>query len=171
MDDDERYPAYVHNTWHTGITTKGPQCSASGNWCFMCSCAAGGENNPLDNIKSMIRIMIDQHKELPTIVLAVEEVYNATARPQCSYKTDGGQLIEAPAWSKNSIATHLICSTEFPELHHNVVVQVYQSMLATLNNHMLTADGNLDDAKRKAYIETATALAKWNGGPPKRVKL
>lgn len=172
MDDDERFPAYVHNAWHTGARTYGPQCSASGEYCFACACAGGGENNPLDNIKSMVGIMIDQAKELPVIVLAVEQVYNETARPHNSYVTDGGDLIRAPAWSKNSISTHLLSSTEFPQLFQNVVGQTFRTIMSRLNDTLLTSTGEVDDAKRKAYIDTAMAFKKWDDrGAAKKVKL
>lgn len=162
MDDEERFPAYVHNAWHTGAKTYGPQCSASGEYCFACASAGGGENNPLDNIKSMVGIMIGQDKELPVIVLAVEEVYNETARPHNSYTTAGGELITAPAWSKNSISTHLIGSSEFPELFQAVIGQTYRTICSRINDTLLTAAGDVDEAKRKAWVETTLAFKKWN---------
>lgn len=169
----ERYPAYVVNAWHTGAPTVGPQCSASGEWCFACTHSEGGpaEYDALGDIKGLVRIMIEQKKELPTIVAAVEQVYNETARDQITYSTPGGTEIRAPAWSKHSITAHLIFSTEFPELFHYVTVQCLQSILMQLNAKMLTADGEVDEHTRKAFLETTTALAKWNGCTTKKLKL
>ena len=169
----DRFPAYVVNAWHTGAPTVGPQCSASGEWCFACTHCEGGpaENDVLGNIKGLVRIMIEQRKELPTIVVAVEQVYNETARAQITYTTPGGAVIQAPAWSKNSITAHLIFSTEFPELYHCVIVQCLQSILMQLNAKMLTANGEVDEHTRKAFLETTTALARWNAGVTKKLKL
>lgn len=169
----ERFPAYVVNAWHTGAPTVGPQCSASGEWCFACTHCEGGpaESDGLGNIKGLVRIMIGERKELPTIVLAVEQLYNETVRAHTTYTTPAGFVVNAPAWSKNSITAHLIFSTEFPELYHCVIVQCLQSILMQLNAKMLTADGDVDEHTRKAFLETTTALAKWNAGAAKKIKL
>ena len=173
MATDERYPAYVINAWHTGAPTIGPQCSASGEWCFACTHCENGprESDVLANIKSLVKIMIEQRKELPTIVLAVEQVYNETARENVTHVTPSGRVITAPPWSKNSITSHLIFSTEFPELYHNVIVQCLQSILMQLNARMLTSAGEVDEHTRKAFLETTNALARWNSGAPKKIKL
>ena len=169
----ERYPAYVINAWHTGAPTVGPQCSASGEWCFACTHTEGGpaDQDALGNIKGLVRLMIRDRKELRTIVLEVEKLYNDTTRDLGTYTTPGGTIINAPAWSKNSITAHLIFSTEFPELYHCVVVQCLQSISMQLNAKMLTADGEVDEPTRKAFLETTTALARWNAGASKKIKL
>jgi hypothetical protein len=115
--------------------------------------------------------MIEQRKELPTIVVAVEQVYNETARAQITYTSPRGVVIQAPAWSKNSITAHLIFSTEFPELYHCVIVQCLQSILMQLNAKMLLPNGEVDEHTRKAFLETTTALARWNTGATKKLKL
>lgn len=173
-DMAERYPAYVVGAWHNGAPTVGPQCSARGEWCFACTHMVGGpqETDVLANIKSLIRVMIAQRKELPTIVLAVEELYNDTGRPHTTFTTPSGITKVSPAWSKNSISAHIVFSTEFPELYHNVIVQCFQSMLMQLNAKMLTADGEVDEHTRKAFLETTAALAKWNATTTaKKIKL
>ena len=169
----ERYPAYVIGAWHTGAPTVGPQCSASGEWCFACTHTEGGpaEDDALGNLKGLVRIMIGEKKELATIVLAVEQLYNDTARDQVTYTTPGGTIINAPAWSKNSITAHLIFSIEFPELYHCVIVQCLQSISMQLNAKMLTPDGEVDEPTRKAFTDTLACLTKWNTGAAKKIKL
>jgi hypothetical protein len=166
--NEVRQSAYQVGAWHADGPNHGPQCSANGEFCFLCAFReSGAADDVCSDMKAMIRIMVQQNKELPVIVEAVQSNYNANIRPEVTHKLPGGTIVESPEWTKTSIQTHLVFSTEFEGLFENVVTHIHQSVIMHLNAKMLKPSGHVDEETRKALIETVASLNKWKRKPHK----
>lgn len=160
--NEERRSAYQVGAWHADGPNHGPQCSANGEFCFLCAFRESGSTDDIcSDMKAMIRIMVQQSKELPVIVDAVQANYNANIRADVTHKLPSGVIATAPEWSKTSIQTHLVFSTEFEGLFENIVTHIHQSMIMHLNAKMIKPSGHVDDDTRKAMLETVASLNKW----------
>jgi len=158
-----RLSAYQVGAWHSDGDSHGPQCSANGEFCFLCAFRETGEDDDIcADTKAMIRIMVAQSKELPVIVEAVHSTYDNNIRADITHRLPGGAVVTAPEWTKTSIQTHLVFSTEFAGLFANVVTHIHQSLIMHLNARLVRPDGSVDDDNRKALIDTVTSLQKWN---------
>lgn len=160
--NEVRNSAYQVGAWHSDGPSHGPQCSANGEFCFLCAFRESGSSDDVcSDLKAMVRIMVQQNKELPVIVDAVHANYNANIRSEVSHKMPTGVIVEAPEWSKTSIQTHLVFSTEFEGLFENVVTHIHQSVIMHLNAKMLKSTGHVDEEARKALVDTVASLTKW----------
>jgi len=151
--------AYSVEAWFSGEPTAGPQCSANGEYCFLCDhCEQQGD--PVGDLKGVVRKMVGQRKELPTIVNAVSVIYNDHIRGDVVAKGPTGAELVAPSWSRHSISCHLVYSTEFPELFEAVVTQMHQSVIMALNRELIAANGVVPEACDELRKMTAS-LKKW----------
>ena len=154
--------AYHVGAWHADGVEHGPQCSATGEFCFLCAFReTADENDVCSDLKSMIRIMVCQRKELPVIVDAVYAYYEENLRDEVSIRNAQGVVETKPEWSKHAIQTHLVFSTEFEGLFSNLVVQMHQSIIMALNAKMLRPNGTVAEDVRKAFSETVASLDRW----------
>lgn len=154
-------PAYAVAAWHTGEPGAGPQCSASGEYCFLCQTHdTGCEGDPVSDLKAVVRTMGEQNKELPTIVNAVHDIYNDHIRQDAGGFGPTGAPLTNPTWSRASIAAHLLYSTEFPGLFDNVVVQIHQSVIMKLNTEIISNDV-VAPAVAEEFRKTVASLKKW----------
>jgi hypothetical protein len=154
-------PAYAVAAWHTGEAGAGPQCSASGEYCFLCQTHdTGKEGDAVADLKAVVRTMVDQSKELPTIVDAAYDIYNEHIRCDATGVGPTGAPLVSPAWSRASIAAHLLYSTEFPGLFNNVVVQIHQSVIMKLNTEIIANDV-VAPAVAEEFRKTVASLKRW----------
>lgn len=157
--------AYHVGAWHADGVEHGPQCSATGEFCFLCAFReTADENDVCSDLKAMVRIMVGQKKELPVIVDSVHSYYEENLREEVTYKNAQGIVETSPAWSKHSIQTHLVFSTEFEGLFNNLVTQMHQSIIMHLNAKMLRPDNTVSEDTRKALVDTVASLQRWQRG-------
>lgn len=153
--------AYVVDAWFNGELGGGPQCSASGEYCFLCDHSVGvGEGDPVGDLKAVIKKMIAGRKELPVIVSTVKEIYESHLREHVIARGPTGQQIEKPDWSRRSISCHLVYSTEFPELFESVVTQIHQSLIMKLNSEVIV-NGTVVPDTAEELRKTVASLKKW----------
>lgn len=141
-----------------------PQCSSSGEFCFLCAFEADSDDNCLyGSIVDLIEHLARTKRELPFIVRQVRDTYNATVRDVVKYKhPDSGQEIEKPAWSLASIRRHLLFSCQFGGLFDQVVRSILHSLVVRHNANMIDADtGDPIEEKRKALCDTLKSLQSW----------
>lgn len=154
-------PAYAVEAWFTGEKGVGPQCSASDEFCFFCEFSeAQDECGHVAELKAMVRLLVEQKKELPTIVGAVQEVYRERIRNDVQVRGPTGRLLLKPDWTRASISRHLAYSTEFPTIFKRVVTQIHQSLIMKLN-HECIAGTEIDTEKLDELRKTVASLAKW----------
>ena len=166
--EDLTSSAYHVGAWHADGVQHGPQCSATGEFCFLCAFReSGGEGDACADMKAMIRIMVSQNKELPVIVDAIHSNYEANLRAEVSHRTASGVVVTSPPWSRHSIQTHLVYSTEFEGLFQNVVTHIHQSIIMSLNARMMRPNGSVIEDTRKALTDTVASLQRWKN-PSKR---
>ena len=154
-------PAYAVEAWFTGEKSAGPQCSAAGEYCFFCaSHDSGTDCDPVADLKAVVQKMAGQRKELSTIVNTIHAIYNEHIRPEVVGVGPTGTTMQAPLWSKKSISTHLIYSTEFPSLFKCVVTQIHQSIIMQLNNEVIVNNAVMPAACEELRRMVAS-LKKW----------
>ena len=153
-------PAYAVEAWLTGEAGIGPQCSATNEFCFLCEFSEHNESGSIKDLKALIRLLVSQKKELPTIINTVQEAYRENIQRDVRCQTCTGKELVAPDWSRASISRHLVYSTEFPELFTNVVTQIYQSLIMKLNTEVVK-DGSVDPEKADEIRKMTAALRKW----------
>ncbi len=160
---DRKQLAYSVEAWFNGEPAAGPQCSSNGEYCFLCD-HSEQPGDPVGDLKAVVRKMVGQRKELPTIVNAVSAIYDEHIRSEVIAKGPTGAELVAPSWSKRSISCHLIYSTEFPELFEAVVTQMHQSVIMALNRELISANGIIPEACDELRKMTAS-LKKWQTKP------
>ena len=141
-----------------------PQCSSSGEFCFLCAFEADADENCLySSIVDLIMHLASQKRELSFIVRAVRDTYNRTIRDTITYKhPDTNAIIAKPAWSMQSIKRHLLFSTQFSELFDQVVRSILHSLVVRHNATIIDADtGDPIEEKRKALCDTLKTLQSW----------
>ena len=141
-----------------------PQCSASGEFCFLCQFEADAHGNDLyTSITDLIDHMAQHSRELPAIVKQVSNVYNDTVRDSVRFEhPDTGEVIERPEWSMTSIRRHLLFSTQFSALFDQIVRHILHSVVVRHNATLLDAEtGDPIEEKRRALCDTLKTLQSW----------
>lgn len=162
-------PAYDMSAWHTGDNT-GPQCSASGEFCFFCQFRDKGseeiefgQKDDCGALKHMVRALARQKKEMPVIINTVSRMYQKNIRDKVNVvHSITGVRLKAPDWSKTSIQRHLTYSLEFPELFDGVVSQAFQSIIVNQQNALIDqASQHVIEDRRRAFMDTVKTYSNW----------
>ena len=154
-------PAYAVEAWFTGQKGVGPQCSANDEFCFFCEFSEGqDECGHVAELKAMVRLLVEQKKELSTIVGAVQEVYRERIQDDVEVRGPTGRTLVHPEWSRSSISRHLAYSTEFPAIFKAVVTQIHQSIIMKLNQECISGT-EIDTEKLDELRKTVASLARW----------
>ena len=141
-----------------------PQCSASGEFCFLCQFEPDCEGNDLYTcITDLIDHMAHHKRELPAIVREVGRVYASQVRDSVEYRhEDTGELVQRPEWSASSIKRHLLFSTQFSGLFDQIVRHILHSLVVRHNATMLDGEtGDPIEEKRRALCDTLKSLQSW----------
>lgn len=144
----------------------GPQCSQSGEWCFLCAFQPSEDLDtcPYTSITDLVSHMAAQKRELPNIINAVHSAYNSTIRDTISHQhPDTGEVIEKPVWTKSSIQRHLLFSNQgaCSGLHDQLIRHILHSIIVRHNATMVDERGECVESKRKAFCDTLKALQSW----------
>ena len=164
----EGAPAYDISAWNSS-GSGGPQCSMSGNFCFLCvfrdesDDITDGEEDDCGALKTMIRALAREKKEIPIIVNSVYTLYEKHIRPQCEYTHPiTGVLVKKPKWNKTSIQTHLIYSREFPDLFDSIVEQVFHTVINSQQQRVMNKNtGAVLEDKRRSLMDSINNCSRW----------
>lgn len=188
MCDDDVYtlqgaPAYNVSAWNGG-NADGPQCSASGEFCYFCAhqdseqdTEFGAEDDCLA-LRNMVRSLARQKKEFPHIITTVYNLYEKHIRGDVEFTHPvTGIKLSHPKWTKSSIQRHLMFSNEFPELFDDLVNQVFHSIIQRQQEHVMARDtSDVIEDRRKALMDTVKTYTAWRTaqhkirGAPKKPK-
>ena len=158
----ETEPAYDLNGWQSDKCT-GPQCSASGEFCFMCvfrkksDDTPEGESDDVKAIDTLINTLADEGKEIPTIVSTVFDVYNKYIRKTVRYTPPATNMeVKGPSWSTESIQRHIVFSGNYPKLFDSVCGQIFTSTIMKQQNRLCDAGrgGEIIEENRKGLMDT-----------------
>ena len=164
----EAGPAYDCYAWNIAGST-GPQCSVSGEFCFFCTFQEAsddtpdGEEDDCESLKSMVRSLAREKKELPIIVNNIYRIYEKHVRPQTEYTHPlTGATIKKPKWSKASIQRHLMYSREFPDLFDGIVEQVFHSIISSQQDRVMDKNtGAVIESRRQSLMDSVNNFSRW----------
>ena len=141
-----------------------PSCSSSGEFCFLCEFERDSEGDCMyGSIVDLIEHLARNKREVPTIVKQVFNVYNQTIRDSIEYThPDTCQVIKAPAWSTNSIRTHILFSQQFSSCWDHTVRHILHSIIVAQQSRIIDAEtGDVFEEKRKGLCDTLKSLQSW----------
>lgn len=164
----ESAPAYDCFAWNIAGST-GPQCSVSGEFCFFCTFQEASENiedgeeDDCESLKSMVRSLARERKELPIIVNNIYKIYEKHIRNQTEYTHPLTNMnIKKPKWSKTSIQRHLMYSREFPDLFDGIVEQVFHSIISSQQDRVMEKNtGAVIEARRQSLMDSVNNFSRW----------
>lgn len=145
-----------------------PQCSgAGGEFCFLCTHESDAEQGHgteclYTSIVDLIHHLAANKKEISTITREVQRTYNDTVRDSVVYThPETNVVINAPAWSLNSITRHLLYSNQF-NLLDTVIRHMLHAIVVKQNATMVCPDSlEVVEDKRQAFVHTLKALESW----------
>jgi len=142
-----------------------PQCSASGEFCFLCAFEpdARADGDAWQSIVDLIHTLVAAKREIPAIVRTVVSVYDHSVRPSLVYThPDTGATVERPRWTASSVRRHLLFSEQFPNLFGGVVTCMLHSIIVRYNASMIdSTTGAPIEETRRAFVDTIKALQRW----------
>lgn len=126
-------------------------------FCYLCSymdrAIPGTEMSMSDHVDHLVA----EEKELFCVVNAVKKIYDTQCRNHC-YDANGNA---GPEWSTASITRHLLHTNE--RVFSRYTESVLQHLVLKQANHIVTADDEVDEASRKALLNTIDGLVRWRG--------
>lgn len=138
-------------------------CSKNDQFCYLCQYTQ--ETGLATDIRDHIRVLARRGYELPRIVSAVSTIYKNELQAHAVHVTQNGNEVKCPSWSKESITTHLLMSSEFQDsiFYRNYIGNVFQHMIRRQVDRTLKEDGSIDEAARKTLLESIFAMGRWRG--------
>ena len=130
-------------------------CSAHSDFCYLCTYMDSATANSLD-LKGHIQMLLDEGKELPSIVTAVIDIYNNELRADC-YDSAGNR---APEWKPESVARHLLHTNR--EVFSSYTESVLQHLIVRQAEAVVnTENKRVNHEERSALLQSIDALARW----------
>ena len=123
-------------------------CAASDEYCFLCSSIDDGVDGEAASIRTFVAELVRQNKEINHIVSSIDEIYRT-------------EICGEQPWSTSSIRRHLLFSTEFVGLFHNVVDQIFQALIMRIQASAVDENGMVPEHIRKGLLETLEKYGKW----------
>lgn len=167
---DTMGPAY-------GLMAAGPaqsQCSGKKNaFCFMCafeSTAQDDEGGVADDeandhpssLRSLVRALVQQKRETYQIIRRVWEAYEKNVRQDVIWTRPDGVVVKNPAWSLESVKTHLLTSPEFQSIFMDCVENVFTNIVMAQNNVLIDREtGHADPEAVDNFIKTVRAMCAY----------
>lgn len=141
-------------------STHGPSCAASSDFCLFCK-FSDEKDGMIDQLKTLIKTLHSEKKDLGAIVDAVHRAYNDGVRDQVSWPSPSG-MVDKPAWTKVAIRRHILFSNEFSDLFDEAVDQIFQSLIWRYNNCAVDMGTGLpNEDHRKALVDTINQYSRW----------
>ena len=156
------YPLYSVNP-QPNSRTDNLSCSKNDQFCYLCQYTQ--ETGLATDIRDHIRVLARRGYELTRIVAAVSRIYKNELQAHTVHVTQNGNEVNSPVWSKDSITTHLLMSTEFQDtiFYKNYIGNVFQHMIKRQVDRTLREDGSIDESARKNLLESIFAMGRWRG--------
>ena len=155
-------PAYAYD----GKSRVGPGCSGSPDFCFLCEFSVENEHNVGDTnftreIRELAGQLASEGKELSTIVSAVYRAYEEGARPFVEWVNRAGATIKQPAWTRDSIARHILYSSEFPIFRQTVDHIFHAIIVAEQSKVMDPVTNDVHPDRKKRLLSTISEYGNW----------
>lgn len=156
------YPLYTV-TPSANTRTDNLSCSKNDQFCYLCQYTQ--ETGLATDIRDHIRVLARRGYELPRIVSAISRIYDKELRHHAVHVTESGNEIKSPPWSRDSITTHLLMSTEFQDciFYRNYLGNVFQHMIKRQVDRIVKEDGSIDEPARRNLLDSIQAMARWKG--------
>jgi hypothetical protein len=119
-------------------------------------------------MRDHVEALINEEKELQTVVLAVQKLYNNVCRPHC--KDANGNV--GPEWSTEAITRHLLHTHE--AVFNRYTESILQHLVCKQAARIVDTDGHVAEDERKALLNTIDHLVRWRGrkeNPAKRRRI
>lgn len=147
------------------------QCTGDAvQFCFFCAFQPDDDESNLINgadhpqgLRSLVRAMISQRKEVAVIIRKVREAYDSTVRSEVTWHNpDTGETIEAPEWDEQVIQRHLLHSNEFPDLFEDSIERVFHNVIVRQNEHMVDSSTGVPQPEQlELFLKTVKALSQY----------
>jgi len=153
-----------------------PQCSGDANeFCFFCAFEpqvdeVSGNEHP-DSLRSFVRALITQKREISLIIRKVHAAYRDNVQQEVRWTDPSGTEVVAPPWKLTSIKTHLLHSPEFPEIFEDTVEKVFNNIILAQNKIMMSDRGVPDQTTVDAFLSTVGALSRYKESRARLTKL
>jgi hypothetical protein len=147
------------------------QCSGDPNkFCFFCAfqpddddtAFIGGADHP-QGIRSLVRAMISQRKEIGVIVNKVQIAYDENVRSEVTWVKSGtNETVHAPEWPKDVIQRHLMHSKEFPDIFEDSIECVFHNIIVRQNEVLV--DKHTGEPQRELledFLKTVRSLTQY----------
>lgn len=159
--DDIEVAEETHAAYPVTADVGKPQCSQHPDtFCFFCeyagtSAETGSDIDLRGTLVSLVTMLHREKREIAHIVDSVHERYVSSIQHH---------IPGTPEWGRTSIRRHLLYSTEFTALFTNVVTQVFQTIIHSLNETMMDDDNHVIEQNRRAFVDTVKAYQQWKKG-------
>jgi len=157
----ETEPVYNLDGWQS-TTHQGPQCSAAGEFCFMCTFrkksadTPEGEPDDVKAIDTLITTLGEEGKEIPLIVQTVYDCYEKHIRDEVRYTSPiTGMQIDKPEWSTESIQRHIVFSGNYGQLFDSMCNHIFTSTIMNQQNRLVDkSSGAVIEQARRGLMDT-----------------
>lgn len=131
-------------------------CSASGDFCYLCSYMDSTLSSSDLDLKAHIDMLLEEGKELPAIVKAVLDIYNNELRENC-FDDQGNR---APEWKRASVARHLLHNNR--DIFNSYTENVLQHLIVRQSSSVIDrSTKRVNHTERQALLQSIDALARW----------
>jgi len=147
------------------------QCSGdTSKFCFFCAfqpddndaTLVGGADHP-QGIRSLVRAMIAQKKEIGIIVKKVQAAYDENVRSEVTWiNSETNTTVAAPQWDRAVIQRHLMHSKEFPDIFDDSIELVFHNIIVRQNESMV--DRHTGEPQRELlddFLKTVRSLSQY----------
>lgn len=156
--NEDLHPAYGLSV---DTLVKGPQCSKTSQFCFLCSfqtkdleIKGDRDGEVYESLEEYIRSLAGRN-ELNVIVDKVFEEYDTGIRQRVEFVHPITKAtVVAPRWSKNSIKRHLVFSPECKGLFDDVMKQILKTVIYNLDGKIFHPDKSVHKENHKMLLST-----------------
>jgi len=164
IEEASPMPAYGMLESSTGQ----PQCSGgSGGFCFFCAFESSESqetdtvaNDHPTSLRSLVRALLAQKREVHTIIRKIQEAYNTNVRADVIWHNAQGTAVISPEWTLESIKTHLVASAEFPEILEDAIELVFTNIILSQNKNMMNKT-SVDPDMVALFLSTVKGLSQY----------
>jgi len=123
--------------------------------------ADDGNDHPA-SLRSLVRALVAQKRETYQIIRRVWHAYDRNVRPEVVWTRPDGVVVQSPAWSLDSIKTHLLTAPEFHTLFLDCVENVFTNIVMAQNTVLIDRDtGAADPEAVEAFLKTVKAMCAY----------
>ena len=119
-------------------------------------------NDHPSSLRSLVRALVQQKRETYQIIKRVWEAYEKNVRQDVVWTRPDGKIIKNPAWSIESVKTHLLTAPEFQNIFMDCVENIFTNIVMAQNNVLIDRDsGHADSEAVDNFIKTVRAMCAY----------